>query len=208
MARNTHSYVPAMGTDRLLRLYDPLTTLLGVRRLHRDLVDGAGIAAGLQVLEIGCGTGNLALQIAERFPDAHVCGLDPDPRALTIARAKARRRGVAVQWDEGSATDLPYPDASMDRVVSSLMFHHLEGIERDRALEEVRRVLRPDGQLHLVDFVAHGHGLHAWISRRSRRIDANGGAAIPELMTRAGLREVTARPGRNRLGTMAYRAQR
>ncbi len=208
MARNPHSYVPAMGSDRLLRLYDPLTTLLGVRSLHRDLVDAAEIAAGQQVLEIGCGTGNLALQIAERFPDAHVCGLDPDPRALTIARAKARRRGATVQWDEGSATQLPYPDASMDRVVSSLMFHHVDGTDRERVLAEVRRVLRPGGQLHLVDFVGHGHGLHAWLGRRNRRIAANGADAIPDLMTRAGLREVTARPRGNRLGTTSYRAHR
>jgi ubiquinone/menaquinone biosynthesis C-methylase UbiE len=157
------------------------------------------------VLEIGCGTGNLTLQIAERFPDAHVCGLDPDPRALAIARAKARRRGATVQWDEGSAADLPYPDASMDRVVSSLMFHPLDGADRERALAEVRRVLRPGGQLHLVDFVGHGHGLHAWIGRRDRRIAAS---TIPDLMTRAGLREVAARRRGNRLGTTSYRAHR
>ncbi|MGI5127259.1 class I SAM-dependent methyltransferase [Pseudonocardia sp. CA-107938] len=194
MARDQHTYLPAMSTDRLLRLYDPLTRLLGVPRLHSDLVEDAEIAAGHQVLEIGCGTGNLALMIARRHPDAHVTGLDPDPHALDIARAKAGRAGVSVQWDQGSAAVLPYPDASIDRVVSALMFHHLRPADRARTLEEVRRVLRPGAQVHLVDIVAHG----PFAGRFSA------GGTIPELMRRAGLRDV--RQASRRLRTTAYRA--
>lgn len=208
MADNPHAYRPAMGSDRLLRLYDPLTLLFGVRRLHRDLTDDAEITAGQDVLEIGCGTGNLTLQIARRHPDAHVTGLDPDPRALDIARAKARRAGLDVRWDEGTAADLPYPDASMDRVVSSLMFHHLDGDDRARTLAEVRRVLRPGGRLTLVDFVSHGHGVHAWLNRHTKRVPTNVDGAIADLMARAGLSDVTTVPQHTRLGTTTFQAVR
>jgi ubiquinone/menaquinone biosynthesis C-methylase UbiE len=144
-------YLPAMGRDALLPLYDPLSRLLGVRAAHRRLVAQAGIAPGHRVLEIGCGTGNLLLLTKRTHPQATVIGLDPDEAALARARRKADRAGLDVQLDHGFAAELPYPDASVDRVLSALMFHHLPPPEKRTALREVRRVLAPDGSLHLLD---------------------------------------------------------
>ena len=144
-------YLPAMGRDALLPLYDPLSRLLGVRAAHRRLVDQAGIAPGHRVLEIGCGTGNLLLLAKRTHPQVTVIGLDPDETALARARRKADRAGLDVQLDRGFAGELPYPDASVDRVLSALMFHHLPPPEKRTALREVRRVLAPGGSLHLLD---------------------------------------------------------
>ena len=78
-------------------------------------------------------------------------GLDPDPRVLAIAARKARRAGVTLRLDRGYADRLPYPDGSVDRVLSAFMLHHLPADQQHDALREVRRVLAPGGRLHLLD---------------------------------------------------------
>ena len=144
-------YLPGMGRHALLPLYDPLSRLLGAGAMHRQLVEQADLRPGLRVLEIGCGTGNLAILAARRCPGSTVHGLDPDPRALARATAKARRAGLVIGFDRGYADELPYPSGSVDRVLSSLMFHHVAPAERPAALTEVARVLAPGGSLHVVD---------------------------------------------------------
>jgi ubiquinone/menaquinone biosynthesis C-methylase UbiE len=202
-----HDYLPAMGRDRLLPFYDPFTWLLGVPRVHRRLIDLAGIEPAQRVLEIGCGTGNLALRAQRMHPDAEVVGIDPDPLALARARRKAERKGLSVRWDRGTAGELPYPDGSVDRVLSAFMFHHLDDAEKRRALDEVRRVLKPGGQLHLVDFAGHQHGRLGRGMQRHERLRDNAGEAIPDRMREAGLTDV--RTGeRGRFGSSFYRASR
>lgn len=202
-----HDYLPAMGRDRLLPLYDPFSWLLGVPRIHRRLVELAGIETGHRVLEIGCGTGSLALRAQRMHPDAELVGIDPDPLALARARRKAERSGRPVRFDQGKAGDLPYPDESMDRVLSSFMFHHLDDAEKRRALAEIRRVLRPGGQLHLVDVAGHHHGRFGRRMQRSEHLRDNAGEGIPDRMRAAGFTDV--RTGeRGRLRTTFYRASR
>jgi len=122
----------------------------------------------VRVLEVGCGTGNAALLIKRMRPQLDVVGLDPDPRALARAARKAERAGVTLELDRGFADELPYPDASFDRVLSSLVFHHLEADLRLASLREVFRVLRPGGSLHLMDFGGDSHRLHG-LARFARR---------------------------------------
>ncbi len=149
---DSRSYLPAAGHDWLLPLYDPVLKLLGEERVKGELIDQAGIRAGHRVLDIGCGTGTLAILVKRLHPEAEVVGLDPDPKALARARRKAEVAGVAIRFEEGFANELPYPDASFDRVTSSLMFHHLEREVKLATLRELRRVIAPGGSLHLLDF--------------------------------------------------------
>ena len=174
-------YLPGMGKAWLLPLYDPLTRLLGVRSVHRELVERAQLAPGMRVLEIGCGTGNLVLAAKRAHPATEVTGLDPDPAALVRGRRKAARAGVSVRFDQGFAQALPYPDERFDRVLSSLMLHHLDDADRPRALREVRRVLAPGGSLHVLDFAGSHHG--------PRRLRDHADGRIPELMVAAGFTE-------------------
>ncbi|GAA3337811.1 hypothetical protein GCM10020358_15540 [Amorphoplanes nipponensis] len=150
-ARGQRHYLPAMGKHWLLPLYDPFTRLAGVGRIHKQLLDRADLRAGQRVLEIGCGTGNLLTSLGRRGPDVDAVGIDPDPAALRRARRKAARRGLPIRYEQAFAGELPLPDADVDRVLSAFMLHHLDEGERLRALREVRRVLRPGGQLHIVD---------------------------------------------------------
>jgi ubiquinone/menaquinone biosynthesis C-methylase UbiE len=182
-------YVPAMGRDRLLPLYDPLQRLLGMGSVHRQLANQARIQREQRVLEIGCGTGNLAILIKRLHPGAEVVGIDPDPRPLARAQLKAGREALSVQLDRGFAEELPYPDASFDRVLSALMFHHLGPEEKQKTLDEARRVLKPGGSLHLLDFggaKVRSDGFIARLHHRSELLRDNFGDRIPTLMREAG----------------------
>ncbi len=168
MGKSHRTYLPAAGRDWLLPLYDPFVRVLGGDSTRTELLAQATIRPNDRILDIGCGTGTLVIRIKRRHPDVEVVGLDPDPKALARGRRKAARAAVSVQFDQGFSDELPYPAASFDRVFSSFMFHHLRPDERGRTLREVHRVLKPDGALHLLDFVgeeSHPHGVHGFLAR-------------------------------------------
>src|SRR5262249_52356698 len=123
--------------------------------------------------------------------NVEVVGLDPDPRALDRAKRKARREAVSVGFDQGFSDRLPYPGASFDRVFSSFMFHHLSADEKEPTLREVRRILKPSGSLHLLDFGGphERRGFLARFIHSSHRLEDNSEERILELMVRAGFAE-------------------
>jgi ubiquinone/menaquinone biosynthesis C-methylase UbiE len=148
----SRTYLRAAGRDWFLPLYDPFVKLLGGVGALRTLLDHAALQQGQRVLDIGCGTGTLATMIKRRHPNVAVVGLDPDPKGLGRARRKAARAALSIQFDQGFGDELPYPEASFDRVFSSFMFHHLPADEKESTLRSVRRVLKPGGSLHMLDF--------------------------------------------------------
>lgn len=107
------------------------------------LVRFAGVAAGQSVLDVGCGTGVVAVTAARA--GAKVQGLDLTPALLEEARHNARVARVAVEWSEGDAEALPYPDASFDVVLSQ--FGHMFAPRPEVAIAEMRRVLKPGGRI-------------------------------------------------------------
>jgi ubiquinone/menaquinone biosynthesis C-methylase UbiE len=184
------TYLPATGHDWLLPLYDPLVKLLGADAARRVILDQATVRPGHRVLDIGCGTGTLATLIKEIYPGVDVVGLDPDPKALARAQRKAERLAVSIRLDRGFSHELPYPEASFDRVFSTFMFHHLLPDNREATLCEVRRVLASGGSFHLLDFVGaqqNNHGPLACYLRSSHRLKDNSEQRILTLLNRAGL---------------------
>ena len=184
------TFIPAAGYELLLPLYDVLAKLVGSEAAHRQLVDQAGIEPGHHVLDIGCGTGNLTLLIKGHHPRAEVVGLDPDPKALTRARRKAEEQGLAVRLDRGFSDELPYAEASFDRVFSAFMLHHLPPDVKEKTLREARRVLRSGGVFHSLDFGGTGHanGIIGYLFHRAHVGDQS---RIPSLMREAGFADVT-----------------
>jgi ubiquinone/menaquinone biosynthesis C-methylase UbiE len=194
MREAQRAYLPAAGHDWALPLYDPFVKLLGGDKARRALVDQAPLRPGHRVLDVGCGTGTLVVLMKRLHPDIDVVGLDPDPKALARGRRKAERAGLSIHFDRGFADELPYPDASFDRVFSSFMFHHLESGEKEKTLSEIRRVLKPGGSLHLLDFGGPNSGSQGSLARRlhsSHRLKHNFGGRIPTLMSQAGFRDPT-----------------
>lgn len=151
---HTHRrYVPALGFDFLTPFYDPLVAATTRERIFkRQLIVQAAVQEGQRVLDLGCGTGTLAIWLKQAVPAALVTGVDADERMLARARRKAARAGVQVRLDRAMADKLPYADGSFEHVVSSLFFHHLQPNEKRVALREVNRVLAPGGELHVADW--------------------------------------------------------
>src|SRR5918999_4553952 len=146
MSHTERPYLPAAGHEWFLPMYDPLTKLLGFDAARRKLLDQAELKGNYRVLDIGCGTGTLAVLTKRLYPNVDVAALDPDPRALSRARRKAERAAVFVRFDRGFADAIGYADATFNRVFSSMMFHHLEEADKEQALREIRRVLKPGGR--------------------------------------------------------------
>jgi ubiquinone/menaquinone biosynthesis C-methylase UbiE len=187
-------FVPGMGVDWLLPLYDSFTRLLRLDRARRDLLLQADLRPGHRVLDIGCGTGSLVVLVKQLFPDVEVIGLDPDAKALARATRKAQRVGATVQFERGFSDAIEYSDASFDRVFSSFMFHHLERDEKERMLREVRRVLKVDGRMHLLDFGAPdpaGRASRLPRLHSHRRLTDNDERTILGLLRGAGFTKVT-----------------
>jgi ubiquinone/menaquinone biosynthesis C-methylase UbiE len=178
-----HDYLPAAGRDALLPFYDLLTRALGMPKVYGSLIDQAVVADGMSVLEIGCGTGNLATRVHLAHPRATVVGVDPDPQALIRAERKANG-GNGIRFVRGYVQALPFGDNEFDRVLSSMMWHHLDGETKSNAAREIFRVLRPGGSLHLVDIGGDMTPSDGFVARRflrSEHVAGNLGDAIPSL---------------------------
>jgi ubiquinone/menaquinone biosynthesis C-methylase UbiE len=205
----TRNYVPAAGKHWRLPFYDLMAKLLGADAARALFVEQAGCRAGDRVLEIGCGTGSLLLLVKKAQPTADVVGLDPDPKAMAIARRKARRAGLELSLDQGFADALPYADGSFDRVLSSFMFHHLSRDVKEKTLREVRRVLKPGGRFHMVDFAPAGasgkRGFTAHLIHADRHLKDNAEERVLGFLRDAGLTDaqlLAVRP--SRIGSTAY----
>lgn len=185
----THrAYLPAAGADWLLPFYDPVTKLFGMEDSRRLLLQQAQLEPRQSVLDVGCGTGTMAVQLKRAHPSLEVIGVDPDPRALARARRKAARAGVDVRFDQGYADTLAYPNGRFDRVFSSMMFHHLSRDEQPRMLRELRRVLKPGGRLEFLDFTTDGgtDGPFGRLIHSHHRVAGNSLERIVALMSAAG----------------------
>jgi len=158
----------AATTGRVLhsaRAYDCCVWLLTLgreQRFRERLVELARLDAAESVLDVGCGTGALTMAAKARVgPSAQVCGIDPSPQMVARARRKAARAGAEVGFDMAAVEALPFPDASFDAVLSSLMLHHLSDEGRRQGIREIARVLKRGGKFLAVD-IGKGkpHGLH------------------------------------------------
>src|SRR5215208_2503394 len=110
-------YVPALSFRWLTPLYDALIDgPMSMARMRRDLLTQMGDLSDKRVLDVGSGTGTMAVMIKQAYPSAEVVGLDGDPQILEIARTKARSLGIEIQFDHGMSFDLPYPNEAFDLV--------------------------------------------------------------------------------------------
>ncbi|VVB91651.1 Putative arsenite methyltransferase [uncultured archaeon] len=194
MSKNPDKYIPAFGVDRLAPLYDLIMpAVMRESTIKPHLVEQMGIKKGHRVLDLGCGTATLTILIKKAQPEAEVTGLDIDPKILEIARSKVARKGLSITLDQGLASELPYNDNSFDRVVSSLVFHHLTRENKVLAFKEIFRVIRPGGELHVADFGKPHNTLMYLISlfvRHFEETSDNINGLLPEMFRMAGFGDI------------------
>ncbi|HEY3038034.1 MAG TPA: class I SAM-dependent methyltransferase [Pyrinomonadaceae bacterium] len=154
------------------RYYDLLAWLLMRGKegaFRKKILDLAHLQSGELVLDVGCGTGTLAIAARHRVgPTGTVYGIDASPEMIARAGKKARKAGVDVVFKNGIVEALPFPDGSFDAVLSTLMLHHLPREAREQCAREMRRVLKPGGRVLAIDFATSGEkkGLLAHLHRR------------------------------------------
>jgi ubiquinone/menaquinone biosynthesis C-methylase UbiE len=153
MSENDQAYIPALSYRFLTPFFDFIQKYI-VRdvRYKTLLIEQANAQPGQKVLDLGCGTGTLAIMAKELQPGAKVSGLDADPDMLKVAKFKAGEQNTDVTFDVGFTNELPYSDESFDIVMSSIMVHHLKTPDKEQTAREVFRVLKPGGELHIIDF--------------------------------------------------------
>jgi len=141
-------------TTRRARTYELMSMMVFAgrrRRAFEHLVRLSGVGPGDRVLDVGCGTGYLTgLMAAAVAPTGTVLGIDASPPMIGYARRS--RAGANCSFEIGVAEALQIRDASMDRVVTSFLLHHLPDDLQPQAVREILRVLRPGGTALLADF--------------------------------------------------------
>lgn len=200
MGRAETDYTPALGYRGLISLYDLVvraTTREG--SFKRALLAQVELRPGMDVLDIGCGTGTLTFATKEHQPEARVVGLDGDPTILEIASGKKHNSGHEVQFVDGLSYQLPFARHTFDRVLCSLLLHHLESDSKTVTLAEIRRVLRPGGQLHIADWGAATGPLTRALFKPVQKLDGltntidHVEGRLPHYLARAGFEQVRVR---------------
>ncbi|GIK37105.1 MAG: ubiquinone/menaquinone biosynthesis C-methyltransferase UbiE [Chloroflexota bacterium] len=200
---HTHTHTPespAQTEGRLIRwasFYDVtvnIMTLGQASRLRRMTVDQALLQPGESFLDVGCGTGGVTIPAKIRVGEnGGAAGIDPALEMIAVARRKAQRAGIEIDFRVGVIESLPFPDETFDVVTSSLMMHHLPQHLQVEGLAEIWRVLKPGGRILIADMmrpstsflkrfftllVRHGHGIQFGIED------------LPKLMREAGFEKV------------------
>jgi ubiquinone/menaquinone biosynthesis C-methylase UbiE len=202
MAQHIHSNTPeqpAQTEGKLIRwasYYDfmvEVTSLGHASMLRRMTVDNAQVHPGDSVLDVGCGTGEVALLAKTRTKASEVHGIDPAPEMIAVARSKAARKKQEIDFRVGVIEALPFPDASLDVVTSSLMMHHLPEELKVRGLEEVYRVLKPGGRLLIADFMQPSQSIlsHLMMVFTRHQGVENGLERMQKLLKDAGFSQVS-----------------
>ncbi len=190
-------YIPALRFKWLTPLYDFLINLtMPEKKIKQALIETANIPAGVKVLDFGCGTATLTMMVKEIYPEAKVTGIDVDRKIVdrAIQKIKEKKLGIFLLVYDGK--QLPFQRNAFNRIVSCLVFHHLDTETKQKSLTEIFRILSKDGQLHIADF---GRS-KSWVQRTLfnmirgldgfKSTDANAKGLLPELISDAGFENV------------------
>lgn len=192
-------YVPALGRPELTGLYDLVVGLVTrERRWRKALLAALDPGDGETIIDIGCGTGSQAIAIKRARPGARVIGLDPDPVVLAIARAKAQRAGMEIDWVQGlgDEADVLLGCEVADAVISSLVLHQCDAPVKGQILRAMGRLARPGARVLIADY-GRQRGPMRLLFRVVQAVDGfertefNAIGALPGLMRSSGLSAVS-----------------
>jgi ubiquinone/menaquinone biosynthesis C-methylase UbiE len=219
MTETDRDFVPALGKSGSLDRYDAAIALMTrEKRWRSDLLKLVGPQPGDRIVDIGCGTGTLAIALKECEPECEVLAVDPDPAVLEIARSKARTAGADIHWFEAMGDELDGIAAlqECDKIVSSLVFHQCPIEVKQAIAAQMHRLLRPGGQLFIADYGEQRSPLMRMLFRQIQWLDGveytepNARGCIPDTLAAAGFDAVEeAKVIATPTGSISiYRAQR
>lgn len=193
----TVRFTPALGLSALSPVYDFAIATLTREKVWRDaLLAQIDPRPEDAILDVGCGTGTLAVAIRKASGGCRVVGLDPDKDILRRARSKAARAGVEIPFERGFAHDADRFGGIFTKAVSSLVFHQTPVAEKLAGLAAMWRALEPGGTLHVADYGLQRSPLMRSLFRTVQRLDGyentqpNADGLLPELMKEAGFIDV------------------
>ncbi|MBL7936598.1 MAG: class I SAM-dependent methyltransferase [Bacteroidia bacterium] len=147
------TYIPALKYNWLTKIYNPLVAFtMPETKFKKALINQANIKPNSVVLDFGVGTATLSILLKKEYSQVKLEGVDVDNKILEIAKQKIKEQDVDVELTQYDGIKLPYPDNYFDRVVTSLVFHHLDREQKENSLKEIYRVLKPNGELHIADW--------------------------------------------------------
>lgn len=201
MARTMEQTTVRDTTGRLIHwafLYDLLLWFVSFGREQQfrgKALDLAELKPDESVLDVGCGTGTLAIAAKLRVGlQGQVCGIDASPEMIARGEKKARKAGVAVEFKNTLAEELPFPAAHFDVVLSTVMLHHLPRSVRQQCAREIKRVLKPGGRLLAIDFANPAGGERGSFLTGFHRHGRVNFPDVMAMMSDAGLRCVKSGP--------------
>lgn len=199
MTDTDKDFVPALGKGGSLERYDAAIALMTrEKRWRGELLRFASPLPGERIVDIGCGTGTLAIALKQLSPETEIFAVDPDPKVLAIARAKAETAGASIRWFEamGDALDEIEPLQACDKIVSSLVLHQCPMDAKKAITKQMLRILRPGGDLILADYGEQRTSLMRMLFRQIQWLDGfeftepNARGCIPPLLQAAGFAQV------------------
>lgn len=198
---NVSSHTPPLGYRALTPLYDAAIALLTQEKVWRSrLVVAIDPRPEDRVLDVGSGTGSLAILVHKASPNTLFKGVDPDSDAVRRARAKAERHGSNAKFRIGYlSADMHVGGAAPNKITSSLVLHQTPMTEKTRILETMFQILAPGGELHIADYGLQKsklmRALFRWTVQSIDGVDntqPNADGVIHELIRSAGFVEVEA----------------
>lgn len=193
----TTKYIPALRYKWLTPFYDFfINRTMPEKNIKQSLIEAANISAKMKVLDFGCGTATLTIMVKELYPEAKVTGIDVDKEILNNAIQKAKEKKLDIFLLDYDGSHLPFQNKAFDRILSCLVFHHLDTDAKRKALAEAFRVLGNNGELFIADFGRSKSWLQRTLFNILRGLDgykstgANAKGLLPELIEEAGFKKV------------------
>lgn len=194
---NSNKFVPALRFKWLTPLYDFFVGItMPEKRIKQNLITDANIFTGANLLDFGCGTGTLTIMAKQSSPGANVTGIDIDATILDEAAKKVKEEKLDIILLDYDGKDLPFQPNSFDRVISCLVFHHLDTDTKQNVLAGIFRILNKGGQLHIADFGRSKSWVQRTLFNMVRGLDgfkptkANAKGLLPQLIYEAGFENV------------------
>ena len=148
-----NNYISALRFHWMTPFYDGVVKYTTRDKLIKtQMLELADLRPDEHVVDIGCGTGTLALMAKQKAPQALVFGVDADTQALQIAKNKTLKAKQNITYIQSLANEMEFANSTFDCVFSSLFFHHLLWRDKLSVGLEIYRILKPGGRFILSDW--------------------------------------------------------